>query len=200
MTMLDIKYLRNNFTEIKEKLATRGDDLSELERFGELDKKRRELISETEQLKAKRNEASKQISIFKREGKDATEVITEMKEVSNQIKELDKELATIQEDLDHMMLSIPNVPHESAPIGEDEDDNVEARRWGDVGTLSFEPKPHWDVGTNLGILDFETAAKVTGSRFVFYKGLGARLERALINFMMDLHADKHGYTEMLPPY
>ncbi len=120
-------------------------------------------------------------------------------EVGDQIARLDKELREIEEELEHIMLSIPNIPHESVPVGEDEDDNVEARNWGELPSFGFEVQAHWDIATNLDIVDFERAAKVTGSRFVFYKGLGARLERALLNFMMDLHADKHGYIEMLPP-
>jgi len=198
--MLDMKFLRNHFEEVKGKLVHRGEDLSALDQFGELDARRRELIAETEQLKAKRNEASKQISLLKREQKDADGAIKEMRAVSDQIKVFDKELTDIQEKLNLVMLSIPNIPHESVPIGEDEEDNIENRKWGEIPTFSFEPKPHWDIATELDILDFERAAKVTGSRFVFYKGLGARLERALINFMMDLHADEHGYKEMLPPY
>ncbi len=122
-----------------------------------------------------------------------------MREVGDQIKELDGELKEIEEALEMMMLSIPNIPHESVPVGEDEDDNVEVRQWGDRPEFHFTEQPHWDIATNLGILDFERAAKVTGSRFVFYKGIGTRLERALISFMMDLHADEHGYTEMMPP-
>src|SRR5699024_11206389 len=121
-------------------------------------------------------------------------------DVSKEIKELDAELADIDEKLDYIMLSIPNVPHESVPVGEDEDDNVEVRRVGEKSQFDFEPKPHWDVATDLDIIDFERAAKVAGSRFAFYKGLGARLERALISFMMDYHADEHHYTEMIPPY
>ncbi|ASK61750.1 serine--tRNA ligase [Virgibacillus phasianinus] len=198
--MLDMKYLRNNFQEVKAKLAHRGEDLSELDKFEELDTRRRELIAETETLKAKRNAASKQISVLKKEKKDAEPAIKEMREVGDQIKSLDTELKEIEEKLEVMLLSIPNLPHESVPIGEDEDDNVLARTWGDVPSFTYEAQPHWDIATNLDILDFERAAKVTGSRFVFYKGLGARLERALLNFMMDLHADDHGYEEMLPPY
>ncbi|MFC4558501.1 serine--tRNA ligase [Virgibacillus kekensis] len=198
--MLDMKYLRNNFQEVKEKLAHRGEDLSDLDRFGELDIRRRELITETEQLKAKRNEVSKQISVLKKEKKDAEPAIKEMREVGDRIKALDTELKEIEESLETMMLSIPNIPHESVPVGEDEDDNVEVRKWGELPTFDFDAQPHWDIATNLDILDFERAGKVTGSRFVYYKGLGARLERALMNFMMDLHADEHGYEEMLPPY
>lgn len=198
--MLDMKFLRNHFGEIKEKLIFRGEDLSELEKFGELDEKRRELIAETETLKAKRNEVSKQIPLMKKEKKDADPLIWEMRKVGDQISALDKQLKNIENNLDHIMLSIPNIPHESVPVGENEDDNVEVRKWGDIPDFPFETKPHWDVATNLDLLDFERAAKVAGSRFVFYKGMGARLERALLNFMMDLHADKHGYVEMIPPY
>lgn len=198
--MLDRRWLRNNYSEIKTRLEKRGEDLSALTGFGELDEKRRKIIANVEELKAKRNEASKKISVLKKEKKDASEAISEMQKVSKEIKSLDAELADIDEKLDYIMLSIPNVPHETVPIGEDEEDNVEVRRVGELPMFDFEAKPHWDVGTDLGIVDFERAAKVTGSRFVFYKGLGARLERALISFMMDYHADEHGYTEMIPPY
>ncbi|WP_461183720.1 serine--tRNA ligase, partial [Virgibacillus kimchii] len=197
--MLDTKYMRNNLEEVKEKLSKRGEDLSELNKFEEYDEKRRNLISETETLKAKRNEASKQISVLKKEKKDAEPAIQEMRAVGDKISALDKELKEVEDKLDYMLLSIPNIPHESVPVGEDEADNVVEREWGEATEFSFEAQPHWDVATNLDIVDFERAGKVTGSRFVFYKGLGARLERALINFMMDLHADQHGYTEMLPP-
>lgn len=195
-----MKYLRNNFEEVKAKLTHRGEDLSELDKFEDLDARRRELITETETLKAKRNEASKQISVLKKEKKDADPAIKEMREVGDQIKGLDTELKEIEVALETMLLSIPNIPHESVPIGEDEDDNVLAHTWGEVPSFTYQARPHWDIATNLDILDFEGAAKVTGSRFVFYKGLGARLERALLNFMMDLHSDIHGYEEMLPPY
>ena len=137
---------------------------------------------------------------MKREKKDAEALILEMREVGEKVKDLDNELRTVEEDLERLMLSIPNIPHESAPVGETEDDNVVARTWGEVKEFAFEPKPHWDLATDLGILDFERAGKVTGSRFVFYKGAGARLERALISFMLDLHTDEHGYEEVLPPY
>lgn len=198
--MLDRKWLRNNFDSIKNRLEKRGEDLSALNRFGNLDERRRKVIAKVEEFKAKRNEVSKQISIFKKEKKDASQAITEMQEVGKEIKALDEELHEVEEKLDHIMLSIPNVPHESVPVGEDEDDNVEVRKVGEPNHFDFEAKPHWDVATDLDIVDFERAAKVAGSRFVFYKGLGARLERALISFMMDLHADEHGYTEMIPPY
>ncbi|MBF2356365.1 serine--tRNA ligase [Listeria welshimeri] len=198
--MLDVKLLRNNFEEVKQKLQNRGEDLGEFEKFGKLDKRRRTLIVETEALKSQRNEVSQEIAKLKREKQDADAKIEEMRVVGDRIKTLDIELREIDEKLDMILMSIPNIPHESTPVGESEDDNVEIRKWGEVRTFDFEPKAHWDLGTDLDILDFENAAKVTGSRFVFYKKLGARLERALINFMMDLHSNEHGYEEMLPPY
>ncbi|MEH7387787.1 serine--tRNA ligase [Bacillus sp. JJ1521] len=198
--MLDIKYLRSHFDEVKERLQFRGEDLTDLGRFEELDKKRRELIAKTEVLKSRRNEVSGQIAVLKREKKDADALILEMREVGDKVKELDTELRDVEEQLEHLMLSIPNIPHESVPIGESEDDNVEIRKWGEIPEFGFEPKPHWEVADQLKILDFERAGKVTGSRFVFYKGLGARLERALFNFMLDLHVEEHGYEEVIPPY
>lgn len=198
--MFNIKLLRENFEEVKAKLQHRGEDLSDLEKFGELDQKRRTLIVETEQLKKKRKDVSAQIAVLKKENKNAEDLVVEMREVGDQIKELDEELRVIEEELNALLLSIPNLPHETVPIGDTEDDNVEIRKWGELPQFDFEPKPHWDVATELGIIDFERAAKVTGSRFVFYKGLGAKLERALMSFMLDLHTEQHGYTEMLPPY
>jgi seryl-tRNA synthetase len=198
--MLDIKLLRANFAEVKEKLQHRGEDLTDLGKFEDLDQRRRDLIVEAEQLKSKRNEVSQQVAALKREKANADHLIVEMREVGDRIKVLDEELRSVEETLDLLLMSIPNIPHESVPIGESEDDNVEIRKWGQVREFEFEAKPHWDVADHLGILDFERAGKVTGSRFVFYKGLGARLERALMNFMLDLHVDEHGYKEILPPY
>ncbi|MBV7509606.1 serine--tRNA ligase [Bacillus sp. sid0103] len=198
--MLDIKVLRANFVEVKEKLQNRGEDLSALDQFEELDQRRRELIVETEKLKSRRNEVSQQVAALKREKQDADHLIKEMREVGDQIKTIDDELRVVEESLELLMLSIPNIPHESVPVGETEDDNIEIRQWGKVREFEFEAKPHWDIADQLGVLDFERAGKVTGSRFVFYKGLGARLERALMSFMLDLHVDEHGYTEILPPY
>jgi seryl-tRNA synthetase len=198
--MLDIKLLRANFAEVKEKLQHRGEDLTDLGKFEDLDQRRRDLIVEAEQLKSKRNEVSQQVAALKREKADADHLIVEMREVGDRIKVLDEELRSVEETLDLLLMSIPNIPHESVPIGESEDENVEIRKWGKVRDFEFEAKPHWDVADHLGILDFERAGKVTGSRFVFYKGLGARLERALMNFMLDLHVDEHGYKEILPPY
>ncbi|HZG70804.1 MAG TPA: serine--tRNA ligase, partial [Chondromyces sp.] len=198
--MLDIKYLRANLDEVKARLQNRGEDLTDFEKFEDLDKKRRELLTETEQLKSKRNDVSQQIAQMKREKQDADHLIKEMREVGDRIKELDGELKQVEEELENLLLSIPNIPHESVPVGETEDDNIEIRKWGEASSFGFEPKPHWDIATELGILDFERAGKVTGSRFVFYKGMGAKLERALISFMLDLHTEEHDYQEMLPPY
>ncbi|GIN74350.1 serine--tRNA ligase [Bacillus sp. J14TS2] len=198
--MLDMKYLREHFPEIKAKLKHRGEDLTDLDQFEALDQKRRETIIRVEQLKSKRNEVSQQIAKMKREKQNADEVILEMRQVGDEIKGLDQILREVEEKLGDLLLSIPNIPHESVPVGETEDDNVDIRQWGDIRSFDFEPQPHWDIADQLGILDFERAAKVTGSRFVYYKGLGAKLERALISFMMDLHAEEHGYEEMLPPY
>lgn len=198
--MLDAKLLRNNFEEVKSKLDRRGEDISELDQFEGLDKERRELIVQAEALKAERNEVSKQVGEKKRNKEDASEVIARMQEVSKEIKALDHRLHEVEEKLNYVLMRIPNIPHESVPKGETEEDNEELRTWGDIPTFDFEAKPHWDLGTDLNILDFERAAKVTGSRFVFYRGAGAQLERALINFMLNLHTEEHGYEELLPPY
>ncbi|GEN44681.1 serine--tRNA ligase [Alkalibacillus haloalkaliphilus] len=197
--MLDLKYLRQNFDEVKAKMQNRGEDLTDLDKFLDWDEKRRAYIQESEELKARRNEVSKEISQLKKEKQDADHLIKEMREVGDRVKEVDSQLNEVEEQLNQLMLSIPNIPHESVPVGETEDDNVAVKHWGEVPNFKFDVKPHWDVADELDIIDFERASKVTGSRFAFYKGLGARLERALINFMMDLHADEHGYEEMLPP-
>jgi len=198
--MLEIRLLRGNLEEVKKKLQHRGEDLGDLDKFEDLDQKRRGIIVQAEQLKSKRNEVSEKIAQLKKDKQNTDDLIVEMREVGQQIKQMDGELRTVEDELEKILMSIPNIPHESVPVGETEDDNVEIRKWGEVREFLFEPKPHWDLASDLGILDFERAAKVTGSRFVFYKGLGSRLERALINFMLDLHVEEHGYEEMLPPY
>lgn len=197
--MLDIKRVRDNFAEIKEMLLTRNEDLGNLDDFEDLDAKRRELIAKTEELKAERNKVSEQISIMKRNKENADEVIARMRQVGDEIKELDVQLNDVEERFKDMMMRLPNIPHESVPVGTTEDDNVEEYTWGEIPTFDFDIKAHWDLATDLKIVDFERGAKVTGSRFLFYRGLGARLERALMTFMMDLHAEEHGYEEMLPP-
>ncbi|WP_445479770.1 serine--tRNA ligase [Lysinibacillus irui] len=197
--MLDIKRVRDNFAEIKDMLLTRNEDLGNLDDFEDLDAKRRELIAKTEELKAERNKVSEQISIMKRNKENADEVIARMRQVGDEIKELDVQLNDVEERFKDMMMRLPNIPHESVPVGTTEDDNVEEYTWGEIPTFDFDIKTHWDLATDLKIVDFERGAKVTGSRFLFYRGLGARLERALMTFMMDLHAEEHGYEEMLPP-
>ncbi|GMX60709.1 serine--tRNA ligase [Paenibacillus elgii] len=198
--MLDIKLLRADLDKVKQGMANRGKNLEELDRFTSLDLKRRELLQETEQLKNRRNVVSQEVAQLKKAKENADHLIEEMKVVGDRIKSLDEEIRGLEGELDAILLAIPNMPQTDVPVGGSEENNVEIRRVGEVPSFSFEPKAHWETAQELDILDFESAAKVTGSRFVFYKGLGARLERALINFMMDLHADEHGYTEMLPPY
>ena len=198
--MLDIKRVRANYAEIKEKLAHRNEDLGTFDHFEEWDQQRRELIAKTEVLKAERNKASEAIAQKKRNKENADDAILQTRELGDKIKELDTQLNEVEEKFHHMMMRLPNIPHESVPVGEDEDANQEVYTWGEVPNFDFEAQPHWDLGTGLDIIDFERAGKVAGSRFVFYRGAGARLERALINFMMDYHADHHGYEEMLPPY
>lgn len=153
--MLDTKMLRVNFQEIKAKLVHKGEDLTDFDKFEELDDKRRELIGKVEELKGKRNEVSQQVAVLKREKKDADHIIKEMREVGEEIKKLDEELRTVESALETILLSIPNIPHESVPVGETEDDNVEIRKWGETPSFAYEPKPHWDIADELGILDFE---------------------------------------------
>ncbi|MBO8170018.1 MAG: serine--tRNA ligase [Thermoanaerobacteraceae bacterium] len=197
--MLDIKFVRSNPDVVTEGLRKRGSDIS-LDNFLKLDEKRRNLLNEVEKLKNKRNTVSEEIGRRKRAGEDAEDMILEMRQVSQKIKEMDDEIKEIENELQKELLSIPNVPHESVPEGANEEDNKEIRRWGTVRKFDFQPKPHWEIGEALDIIDFERGAKVAGSRFIFYKGLGARLERALINFMLDTHTGEHGYTEIFPPF
>lgn len=197
--MLDIKFVREHLDEVKTMLKNRNNDL-DISDFSELEQERRRLLNETEELKAKRNAVSKEVSVLKKEGKDASAIIAEMREVGDKISALDAKVKEVEDKLRDLLLHIPNMPKADVPIGKDENDNPEVRRVGTPREFTFEPKEHWDIGADLDILDADRAAKVTGARFTFYKGMGARLERACINFMMDLHADKHGYTEMLAPY
>ncbi|MFV8211558.1 serine--tRNA ligase [Streptococcus pluranimalium] len=197
--MLDIKRIRNDFDAVAEKLATRGVAAETLAELKDLDAKRRQLLITSEELKAERNLASDKIAQAKRNKEDASEQIAAMQKVSADIKAVDAELAEIDDKLTAIITILPNTPHDSVPVGADEDDNVEVRRWGTPRDFDFEPKAHWDLGEDLGILDWERGAKVTGARFLFYKNLGARLERALYNFMLDEHA-KEGYQEVIPPY
>ncbi|ABB33733.1 seryl-tRNA synthetase [Geobacter metallireducens RCH3] len=196
--MLDPKHLRENFESVEQRLATRGGAVT-LDRFRELDSRRRELLREAESLKAVRNAASEEISRIK-DKSQAQPRIAEMREVSAKIKVLDDDLRGVDDDLQAVLLTIPNIPHQSVPVGASEADNREVRKWGEPPRFGFTPRPHWEIGEGLGILDFERGAKLTGARFTLYRGAGARLERALINFMLDLHTEKHGYEETLPPF
>jgi seryl-tRNA synthetase len=198
--LLDVKILRNEFERVEEALKNRGKSLELVAEFPALDVRRRELLQESETLKNRRNVVSQEVARLKKARENADDLILEMREVSDRIKEMDEEVRTLDERITELTLAIPNIPNENTPIGASEDDNVELRKWSEPRSFDFEPKAHWDIAQDLGILDFEAAAKVTGSRFVFYRGLGARLERALLNFMMDLHSDQHGYEEILPPY
>ncbi len=198
--MLDIKFVRANPQKVKDAVRSRNGNLDALvDELLEIDNQRRDLNSRVESMKAEQNQASKQIPMLKKEGKDCTEIMQRMKQISDGIKEIAGELSALEDKQKQMLLSIPNIPHESVPVGKDDRDNQEIRRSGEPPKFDFEPKAHWDLGADLGILDPETAAKVTGTRFHFYKGLGARLERAIISYFLDTHA-AHGYTEILPPF
>ncbi len=196
--MLDIKQIRNN-PEILERAMLKKGNFDKTTLL-DLDTRRRSTLQEVEALKSKQNEASKLIPQYKKDGKDVGVIMQEMKTISDQVKELDQQVREIDEQIEQIMYTIPNTPHASVPLGESEEANVEVRKWGEPRVFDFEPKPHWEIGETLGILDFDSAAKVTGARFTFYKGAGARLERALMNFMLDLHTEKHGYTEVFPPF
>jgi seryl-tRNA synthetase len=196
--MLDLKYLRENLDEAERRLATRGTVMS-FSAFCDLDRRRRELLGESEALKADKNRVSALIG----QTRDKSQVqgeIARMKEVSARIKTLDDELKAVEAELQNLLLMVPNIPHEACPIGAGEADNREVRRWGAPRDFDFTARPHWEIGEQLGILDFERAGKLTGARFALYRGAGARLERALINFMLDLHTTRHKYIEILPPF
>ncbi|MBP2650942.1 MAG: Seryl-tRNA synthetase [Firmicutes bacterium] len=197
--MLDIKFVRDNPELVSKALSNRGMNVG-LDEFLALEKKRRELLGEVETLKNKRNTVSQEISRLKKTGGDADALIVEMREVGDTISGLDISVKEVESEITEFIMNIPNIPHGSVPIGADETANVEIRRWGQPPTFAKQPKAHWDIGENLGILDFERGRKVTGARFTFYRGLGSRLERSLINFMLDLHTGEHGYTEFFPPF
>ncbi|WP_027718871.1 serine--tRNA ligase [Desulfovirgula thermocuniculi] len=196
--MLDLRFVRAHPEVVAEALRKRGSEIS-LEPFLELDRKWREKLAAADQLKNRRNVVSEEIGRRKKAGEEAEELVREMREVSARIKELDEEIRDLEEQIQMALLQIPNIPHESVPVGRDSSDNVEVRRWGEPRKFDFPPRPHWEIGEALDIIDFERGAKVAGARFSFYKGAGARLERALINFMLDLHV-KHGYVEVFPPF
>ena len=198
--MLDIKRIRENLEDIKKAMDRRGEKEFNLDEVVVLDDKRKELLKEVEVLKNKMNVESKKIPQLIKEGKDITEDKANLKKLSDEIKSLDEKIKIVNDELEYKLLRIPNVPNKEVPQGETDEDNVEVRTWGEPTKFNFNPKAHWDLGTDLGILDFETAAKITGSRFTLYKGLGARLERALINFFLDTNIGEQGYTEVIPPF
>ena len=198
--MLDIRFIRENSELVKQKLEARGSDI-DLSVFLSIDEKRREVLQKIEVLRAERNRASDEIAKMKKEKKEVDpSVFASMKELSSQVKALDEDLKSVEQETNDFLLTIPNMPHESVPVGKTENDNEIVRSWGVAPELSFQPKEHWELGEKLGILDFDRASKIAGSRFSLYKGAGARLERALINFMLDLHTEDHNYTEILPPF
>ena len=197
--MLEAKYIREHLDEVRERLALRGQAIN-LDQFVLIDGERRKTIQDWERLRALQKKVSDEVSKRKREGEDASDLIEEMRKVSRDLKGLDGMVEEKEKVLQDFLLIIPNLPHASVPVGKDPSDNVEVKRWGEIPKFDFEPKPHWDLGEELGILDFKNGAKITGARFTLYWDLGAKLERALINFMLDLHTREHGYREVLPPF
>ncbi len=197
--MLDLKVVRSNLQDIKEMIRNRGYDL-DISRFETLDRERKERLAVLEALRCRRNRASEEIALMKKSGKDASHAISEMKTVAADIKEKEKDLPRFVEELESLLQLIPNIPNESVPVGKDEKDNPVIRIWGNIENFAYKPLPHWEIGENLGILDFACAAKLSGSRFALYRGAGAAMERALINFMLHIHTVEHGYTEILPPF
>ncbi len=199
--MLDLSFVRDNLPLVEEKLRQRGMKPAEvLKNFAQIDAQRRQAITSAETMKAQRNRATEEIAKLKKSGQDASALIAETKELREHVEELGKAAEEYETRLQQILVGIPNIPHPSVPVGKSADDNVEVRRWGTPPTFDFAPKPHWDIGEQLGVLDLERAAKISGARFAVYWDLGARLERALANFMLDLHTREHGYTEVLPPY
>jgi seryl-tRNA synthetase len=198
--MLELRFIRENLELVKEKTEFRGIRDSRVDDFAEVDTKRRELLSELESLRNKRKTVSSEIAVLKKEKKDADSLILEMRAAGERIKELEKLVASVEENLQDIVMGIPNLCDDSVPQGLDESENVEIRQWGKISEFAFDPKPHWEIGEGLDILDFERAAKLSGARFALLKGFGSKLERSLINFMLDLHTQKHGYTEVLPPF
>jgi len=196
--VLDLKYIRENVETVKKAVKAKADKV-DVDVILSLDKKRRDIISEVEQLKEERNKRSKEIAELKKRGEEPVELLGQMKELSSRVKDFDQDLQKIHADLNELLLQVPNIPHDSVPVGEDESDNVFVRSWSEPRDFDFEPRPHWELGERLDLIDVERGGKITGSGFIHYQGIGARLERALINFMMDFHVEKHGYTEVLPP-
>ena len=200
--MLDLKRIRNNPEEIKKALKNRGEDFSEstIDEIISLDEQRRNILVEVERLKNKRNQVSSEIPKLKKAGEDVAPIMAEMRDLGDEIKEHDTKLAEINSKIEFIMLRMPNIPNPQVPEGDTDEDNIEIKKWGEPTKFNFEPKAHWDLGTNLNILDFERGGKIAGSRFTIYKGIGARLERAIINYFIDKHTFENGYEEILPPY
>ncbi|WP_124040852.1 serine--tRNA ligase [Clostridium perfringens] len=200
--MLDLKKLRSNTEEVKKALSNRGEDfdVNVIDEVIALDEERRKILVDVEALKKQRNEVSAEIPKRKKAGEDVTEVMAEMREIGDKIKADDAKVAELNDKINYIMLRIPNIPNPAVPEGETDEDNVEIKRWGEPTKFNFEPKAHWDLGTDLDLLDFERGGKVAGSRFTVYKGMGARLERSIINYFLDKHTFENGYTEVLPPY
>ena len=198
--MLDIKRIREDYEGVKERVEFRGKGSFGIENVKKYDEERRELLAEVEQKRARQNTVSREIPKLKKEGKDTTDIMAEMKELSAEIKQDNAKLAEVEDNLRNALLGVPNTPYEDVQYGEDDTANVELRKWNEPTKFDFEPKAHWDIGTDLDILDFDRAAKISGARFTVYKGLGARLERAIMNFMLALHTIEQDYTEILPPF
>ena len=199
--MLDLNFVRENLPLVEEKLRQRGmDPGAVLKDFREVDTKRRHAITEAETSKAQRNKASEEIAKLKKAGQDASAAMAQTKELREKISDLEKTAGELDAQLREILVGIPNLPHASVPVGHSAEDNIEVRSWGSPPQFDFAPKPHWDLGAELGVLDLERAVKLTGARFAVYWDLGAKLERALANFMLDLHTREHGYIEVLPPY
>lgn len=200
--MLDLKYIRENINKVRKMLQDRnaGDPLEALDELLQCDEQRRALLPEVDELRHRRNEASKEIGILKKTGKDATELMEEMRGIREKIQEIEESTKSQEARIKEIILTIPNMPHSTVPIGEDPGANVVVRTWGHIPEFDFEPAPHWEIGEGLGILEFERATRLAGSNFVLFKGLGARMERALINLMLDLHTQEQGYIEISPPF
>lgn len=197
--MLDLKYIRENPGIVKKAVIDKGEEV-DVDKIIALDKKRRDIISEVEKLKEERNKRSKEIAELKKQRQEPVNLLAKMRDLSAKIKEYDRDLQGVEADLGDLLMCVPNIPHESVPVGEDESTNQFVRSWGELPEFDFEPRPHWEIGKRLGMLDIERGGKLTGSGFIHYQGQGARLERALINYMIDLHVEKHGYTEVFPPF
>ena len=197
--MFDLKFVRSNLENVMKTIKNRGYDL-DFSQFETLDLERRKKLTALEELRHGRNRVGNEIAVMKKRGEDASSIINEMKDLSSEIKEKEKELPRLLEKLNQLLMIIPNIPHESVEVGKDERDNPVIRTWGEIRKMDFQALPHWEIGERLGILDFAAAAKIAGARFALYRGPGARLERALINFMLDIHTNEHGYMEVLPPF